>query len=164
MIQTFQYKLYPNQAQSKTLERWLGVCCWVYNRALEHRKKAYLRRAEHTSYNDQQAMLTGWRTRMDSLRAVPCVFERDALRRVDRGMKAFFRRLKAGGEKPGFPRFRSRHRYNSLECLAVGKYLLGNGTDILDAPHSFFPFSHVMYLKHPTTDAFSGIPAGIVVR
>jgi putative transposase len=126
MIQTFQYKLYPNQAQSKTLERWLGVCCWVYNRALEHRKKAYLRRAEHTSYNDQQAMLTGWRTRMDSLRAVPCVFERDALRRVDRGMKAFFRRLKAGGEKPGFPRFRSRHRYNSLECLAVGKYLLGN--------------------------------------
>jgi putative transposase len=40
-------------------------------------------------------------------------------------MKAFFRRFKAG-QKPGFPRFRSKYRYNSLECLSVGKYLTGD--------------------------------------
>ena len=126
MIRTFQYKLYPNQAQIKTLERWIGVCCWVYNRALEGRIKAYKRRNENVNYNAQQAMLTGWRARMQSLRAVPCVFERDALRRADRGMKAFFRRVKAGNSKVGFPRFRSRHRYNSLECLAPSNYLKGD--------------------------------------
>jgi putative transposase len=38
---------------------------------------------------------------------------RDPLRRIDRAFGAFFRRLK-GGEKPGYPRFRSRHRYQSL--------------------------------------------------
>ncbi len=38
---------------------------------------------------------------------------RDPLRRLDRAFAAFFRRLKAG-EKPGYPRFRSRHRYDSL--------------------------------------------------
>lgn len=125
MFRTYQYKLYPNQAQIKTLERWLGVCCWTYNRCLEQRIKAYKRRSENINYNAQQSMLTGWRERMESLRAVPCAFERDALRRVDRGMKAFFRRVKAG-QTPGFPRFRSRHRYNSLESLTVGKYLSGD--------------------------------------
>ena len=125
MIKTFQYKLYPNQAQIKTLERWLGVCCWTYNRMLEGRMKAYRRRKENVTYNAQQSLLTAWRSRMDLLRPVPCEFERDALRRVDRGMKAFFRRVKSG-QAPGFPRFRSRHRYNSLESLAVGKYLSGD--------------------------------------
>jgi putative transposase len=126
MIKTFSYKLYPSQAQIKTLERWIGVCCWTYNRALESRIKAYKRRKENVTYNAQQALLTAWRSRMDLLRAVPCAFERDALRRVERGMKAFFRRVKAGKEKVGFPRFRSRHRYNSLECLSPAKYLSGD--------------------------------------
>ena len=125
MIKTFQYKLYPNHAQIKTLERWIGVCCWTYNRALEQRIKSYKRRKESIGYNQQQKLLTLWRSRMESMRAVPCHFERDALRRVDRGMKAFFLRVKAG-KSPGFPRFRSHHRYNSLECLVVGAYLKGD--------------------------------------
>lgn len=125
MIRTFQYKLYPNQTQIKTLNRWMGTCRWLYNRALEHRIKAHKRRGESVSYNDQQALLTQQRRRIESLRMIPVEFSRDALRRVDRGMKAFFRRCKAG-EKPGFPRFRSGHRYNSLECLAIGVYLKGD--------------------------------------
>ena len=40
MIRTFEYKLYPNKAQITTLERWIGVCCWLYNRTLDHRIKA----------------------------------------------------------------------------------------------------------------------------
>ncbi len=42
-----------------------------------------------------------------------CHTMRDPLRRLDRAFAAFFRRLKAG-EKPGYPRFRSRRRYDSL--------------------------------------------------
>lgn len=125
MIRVFQYKLYPNRSQIKTLERWLGICCWVYNNALAQRIKAYRRRGESINYNAQQALLTKQRARIDFLRAVPLTFSRDALRRVDSGMTAFFRRVKAG-DKPGFPRFRSGHRYNSLECLDIQKYLRGN--------------------------------------
>jgi putative transposase len=125
MILTYQYKLYPNAAQAKTLERWLRKCCWIYNRALEQRIKAYKRRKESVSYYDQQALLTEWRGRIDELRLVPLAFERDALRRVDRGMKAFFRRVKAK-QKPGFPRFRPWRRYRSMECLGVATYLRGD--------------------------------------
>jgi putative transposase len=92
---------------------------------LEQRIKAYGRRKESLTYQHQQGLLTQWRARMDNLRLVPVAFERDALRRVDRGMKAFFRRVKAG-QKPGFPRFKSFRRYRSLECLAPAKYLHGD--------------------------------------
>jgi|SRR6185503_11367814 len=125
MIRVYQYKLYPNQTQIKAMSGWMGTCCWLYNRALEHRIKAWKRRGESVSLYDQSNLLTQQRGRIESLRIIPVEFERDALRRADRGMKAFFRRCKAG-EKPGFPRFRSVRRYSSLEFLAVGVYLNGN--------------------------------------
>jgi putative transposase len=116
------FKLYLNSEQEATLTSWLNSCCWIYNRALEHRIKAYRRRQQSISLYDQQKLLTKWRDRIESLRLIPAQFERDGLRRVDRGFKAFFRRLKAG-DKPGFPRFRSRHRYNSLEQLQPGNFV-----------------------------------------
>lgn len=124
MIRNIEYKLYPNAAQRKTLNRWLSACCWVYNHALAQRTKAYKRRGESVNYYDQQLQLTKQRARVEFLQQVPLRFERDALCRVDRGMKAFFRRLKAN-EKPGYPRFKSRQRYNSMEYMEKGTYLKG---------------------------------------
>jgi putative transposase len=125
MIRTYQFKLYPNASQIKAFDRWLRVCCWVYNQALENRIKAFGRRGKSPTYNEQCAILALWRGRMERLRSVPSEFERDSLRRIDRGFKAFFRRLQSGS-KPGFPRFKSHRRYNSLECLATRTYLRGD--------------------------------------
>lgn len=68
------------------------------------------------TFYGQCAWLAEMRTRMPWLKEIPILFARDALRRVDRGMKAFFRRVKAG-EKAGFPRFKNRDRYRSMEYL-----------------------------------------------
>lgn len=122
MLRIIEMKLYLTPAQESTLASWLRTCCWLYNRCLEQRTKAYRRRSEAIGYNQQTALLTGLRERMPILQAVPVEFERDALRRVDRGFQAFFRRVKAG-EKPGFPRFRAHTRYNSLEYLAASSYV-----------------------------------------
>ncbi len=53
-----EFKLYLDNAQEAALERYLRVCCWLYNQALEQRIKSYQRRKESTSYYDQQAWLT----------------------------------------------------------------------------------------------------------
>ncbi len=45
--------------------------------------------------------------------------------RLDKAFQAFFRRCKAG-EKPGFPRFRGVHRYNSFCYPQSGFFLIGN--------------------------------------
>src|SRR5215469_10246608 len=53
----------------------------------------------------------------------------DVLRRVDQTHKAFFGRV-TRGEKPGFPRFRSFRRYDSLTFPSYGDgcRLLDNGS------------------------------------
>jgi putative transposase len=122
MLHTVEMKLYLSTAQERTLTSWLRMCCWLYNQALEQRIKAYRRRKESVGYNQQCALLTELRQRMPMLKAVPVVFARDALRRLDRGFQAFFRRIQAG-DKPGFPRFRAHSRYHSLEYLAGGAYI-----------------------------------------
>lgn len=114
-FRTIERKLYPNIDQEKTLESYRIECCRIYNRALEQRIKAYKRRKETPSLYDQQKWLTDMRGRIESLRLVPVWFARDALSRVDRGFKAFFRRAKSGVKKKGFPRFRACHRYRSME-------------------------------------------------
>lgn len=115
-------KLYLTSAQAETLQSWLGVYCWVYNQALEHRIKAYRRRGKPVSLFSQSAMLTEWRSKIPWLKSVPVEGSRDALRRVDRGMQAFFRRV-LSGKKPGFPRFRSRDRYTSMQFLFTSKFI-----------------------------------------
>jgi putative transposase len=122
MLRAVELKLYLTVAQQATLESWLSSCCWLYNQCLEQRIKAYQRRGESVTYNQQTAFLTGLRQRIPALAEVPVEFARDALRRVDRGFQAFFRR-RAAGQKPGFPRFRSQQRYNSLEYLHGGSYV-----------------------------------------
>ena len=111
---TVERKLYPNATQTETLERYRVECCRLYNLALEQRIKAYARRKEFTTLYDQQAWLTDMRSRKESLRLLPVEFARDALRRVDKGFKAFFRRVKAKAKQKGFPRFKPRHRYRSM--------------------------------------------------
>lgn len=48
----------------------------------------------------------------------------DVVQRLDRAFKAFFRRVKAG-QTPGYPRFRSRSRYDSLTFKQTGWMLDG---------------------------------------
>jgi putative transposase len=96
MLKTIEMKVYLTPDQENTLQSWVRTCCWLYNRALEQRTKAYKRRGDTINFVQQCRWLTGLRERMPSLQAAPVEFERDALRRVDRGMKAFFRRLNKG--------------------------------------------------------------------
>lgn len=124
-MKTVSAKIYPTPSQERSLLRFLNVTRWIFNRALEHRIKAYKRRRESIGYSVQQSLLTKWRSRIERIAAVPVHIERDALRRVERGMQSFFRRVKAG-QKPGFPRFKSRLRWRSFEVLHPQKYLRDN--------------------------------------
>ena len=48
--------------------------------------------------------------------------------RVDRAMKALFKRI-GRGEKPGYPRYRSKHRYQTLEVSEVTTSMLKRSQD-----------------------------------
>jgi len=54
---TFKYKLKPTPQQERELEGALGLCCRLYNVALEHRKTAYERCHVSISRYEQEAEL-----------------------------------------------------------------------------------------------------------
>ena len=110
---TYQFRLYPTSGQIKVLQDWLGLCCDVYNAALDERRSAYRIAGISLSYAHQCAELPACKEVRPELGAVPAQVLQDAVKRVDRAYDDFFRRVEEG-QKPGFPRFKSRFRYASL--------------------------------------------------
>jgi putative transposase len=114
MIRSFRYPLQPTREQEATLDGWLRACQQLYNAALEERRDAWRKQRVSVSRNDQYRELTELRAADPEWAAVPAWIARSALSRLERAFRAFFRRVKAG-EKPGYPRFRSRDRYDSFD-------------------------------------------------
>jgi putative transposase len=112
-VKTFQYRLYPTAKQERALERTLDECRWLYNHFLAQRKSAWDERQESVALYDQHAQLPALKKEHPSLAAVHAQVLQNVGVRIDLAFKAFFRRCQ-NGEKPGYPRFRGRHRYDSF--------------------------------------------------
>ncbi len=62
---------------------------------------------------DQHATLPALKAERPSLAGVQSPVLRNVAVRLDLAFQAFFRRVKAGEQEPGSPRFRGRGRYDS---------------------------------------------------
>jgi putative transposase len=113
MHKMFQYRLYPTKKQIKALNDILTECRWLYNHLLEKRKAAYEQEGASLSYYGQIKTLPGLKQERPSLHKVHSQVLQNVAVRIDLAFQAFFRRLKAA-EKPGYPRFRGRDRYDSF--------------------------------------------------
>ena len=107
MLKAYKYRIYPSHAQKTRFAGWLALCCELYNAGLQERRDAYRVSRKSIPYNDQQNQLPEIKAIRPELRMVHSQVLQDVLRRLDKAFVAFFRRVRAG-EKPGFPRFRSR--------------------------------------------------------
>jgi putative transposase len=119
MNKTYQFRLYPTKKQQTMLGEWLALCCEVYNAALQERRDAYRMAGVSLGYSHQCAELPGCKEVRPELFQVNSQVVQDAVKRVDLAFAAFFRRCEAG-EKPGYPRFRPRFRYDSLTFKQYG--------------------------------------------
>lgn len=118
---SYKFLLRPTSRQSAMLADCLEDTRQLYNAALEERREAWRMGKHHIGFCSQDAQLKEIRA-ADPERYGRWAFvcERAAIRRLDRAFKAFYRRCKAGG-KPGYPRFKGRGRFDSIEWEA------GNG-------------------------------------
>jgi len=113
MRKTFRFRLYPNNKQRTRMSIILDTCRWVYNKTLEARRNAWKEHQESLWLYDTNKLLTQWRKEDSWLSNGHAQTQQDAQMRVDLAFRHFFRRVKAG-EKPGYPRFRNRKRYDSF--------------------------------------------------
>lgn len=114
MIRSYKYRLYPNRAQATALTDMLGAFCDLYNAALQQRIEAYRRQGISLNYARQASELKAVRAAVPEIASYSFSAEQQVLRRLDKAFAAFFRRVKRG-EKPGFPRFRTKSRHDSAD-------------------------------------------------
>src|SRR5438105_1543300 len=113
MRKTFQYRLFPHKKQVNALEATLEECRWLYNHLLEQRRAAWEQEGTSLSLYQQQATFSILKQERPSLKGVHSQILQHVAVRLDLAFKAFFRRCKVG-EKPGYPRFRGKNRYDSF--------------------------------------------------
>jgi putative transposase len=92
----------------------LGLQCELYNAALEERRGAWRWEHRSVSYVDQCRTLTSLREVRPEVLGGGVTVCRGTLRRLDWAFAGFFRRCRAG-QRPGYPRFRPRSRWDSLQ-------------------------------------------------
>lgn len=113
MFRSYTGRMKVTRKQSLALEALLSELCELYNAALQERRDAWKVCRKQITYYDQQEELTQLRALDPESAAFPVAIQRDPLRRVKRAFDGFFRRLKQK-QKAGYPRFRSRERYDSF--------------------------------------------------
>jgi len=126
MRKTFKYRIFPTHKQTTTLEQTLDGCRWLYNHFLEQRKTAWETEKKSISRYDQSNTLKSLKQEYPFLSDIHSQTLQDVSTRIDLAFGAFFRRVKAGGEKPGYPRFRGKFRYDSFTYPQSGFKLLKN--------------------------------------
>src|SRR5436305_2180500 len=113
------YRLYPTTKQVVQLTWVLDRCRELYNAALEERREAYRMVGKSLGYCDQAAELPGLKDTYPEFKQVGSQVLQNVLKRVEHTFAAFFRRVKAG-QRPGYPRFKGRDRYDSFTYTQAG--------------------------------------------
>lgn len=120
MEYSYKFRLYPNREQEKQIQRTLGCCRFVFNHYLAKRKEVYEQDGKTLNYNACSGDMTQLKKSLEWLKEVDATALQSALRDLDTAYQNFFRRVKKG-EKPGYPKFKSKkNRRQSYKSKCVG--------------------------------------------
>jgi len=129
MMRTYRFRAYPSNRQISMLDSTLNLCRDLYNAMLEQRIYAY-RSGRKVNYRSQQDEIPGIKERFPEYRSIHSLVVQDVAHRLDKTYDNFYRRIherKGNKAKAGFPRFKSKDRYNSITYTQSGFRILDNG-------------------------------------
>ena len=101
MQKAFKYRAYPNKEQEQAMLSLLNTHRHLYNEALSQRKHFYENEKRTITYKEQSAQLTQDRKVNPYLAGANFSSCQRTLKRLDRAMEAFFRRIKSGEKAEG---------------------------------------------------------------
>ncbi len=123
MIKIFKFRLYPTKKQTQAIDGMIETHRRIYNNALAERKTAWEERKESITSFQQNKLYAIQKQVNEYYQKTNSASCQRTIRRLDKAFNAFFRRIKTG-DKPGYPRFKGRNRFNSVE------FTYGNGIKI----------------------------------
>jgi putative transposase len=110
----YAFRLRPTSRQHIALAACVEAHRELYNAALQERRDAWAHSNTSIYYGDQSAQLTQIRTVRPDQAVWSFSSQQATLRRLNRAFAGFFRRVRAG-QKPGYPRFKGKARFDSVE-------------------------------------------------
>ena len=119
VIKTFQYRLYPTNSQRKVMESTIETCRRFYNDCLAERKTAYEERKESIGKFAQLRKVKELKVISPYAKNIHSHVLQVTVADLDKVFQAFFRRVKVG-ETPGYPRFKSKDRFDSFGFKEYG--------------------------------------------
>ena len=116
-MRSYRIRAYPNGAQRRLLDRWLGATRWLWNTALAIRSEAYRECGLTLTGNDLSRWLTSWKRTPghEWLAEVPATCLTQCLRDQDAAFRNFFVR------RARYPRFKRKHIRDSVRFQDVGR-------------------------------------------
>jgi putative transposase len=114
MRRAFRYRLWTNANQERELAVLLETHRRLYNACLEQRKTAYETAKRSVRYTEQSAWFKTERATNPFFAALNFSSAQATMRRLDKAFANFFRRVREGNDKPGYPRFKGRDRFDSF--------------------------------------------------
>ena len=120
MEYSYKFRLYPTNAQRNQIARNFGCCRYVYNHFLAQKEEQYKETGKAPTRFQQDKALTTMKQELPWLKEADSTSLQAAIQDLDAAFQNFFRRVKCG-EKPGYPRFKSRKdRRQSYKSKCVG--------------------------------------------
>jgi putative transposase len=111
----YVFRLQPTARQHVALAACVEAHRELYNAALQERRDGWSHASKtRVSYGDQSAQLTGMRAVRSDQAVWSFSSQQATLRRLNKGFAGFFRRVKAG-QTAGYPRFKGKDRFDSVE-------------------------------------------------
>ena len=127
MEYTCRFRIYPDEEQEKKIQKNFGCCRFVHNHYLAQRRDQYEESGRSPGRFEQDRDLTLLKKELPWLREADATSLQAVLQNLDAAYQAFFRRVR-NGEKPGYPRFKSkRDRHRSYKSKKVG-----NSIEVID--------------------------------
>lgn len=107
MEYSYKFRMYPNAEQENLIRRTFGCCRFVFNYFLAQRVSEYESTGKSPPRFQQDKELTVLKQKLEWLQEPDKCALQNAVKNLDTAYKNFFRRVK-NGEKPGFPKFKSK--------------------------------------------------------
>lgn len=114
MKRTYKFRIYPTKDQEAALGYWINTCRILYNDCLTERRDAWKQCRKSINYYDQANQLSEIKKFDSDLRSIHSQVVQDVLKRVDKAYQNFYRRVRNGDRKAGFPRYKGKDRYDSF--------------------------------------------------
>jgi putative transposase len=113
-MKAYKYRIYPKKAEKVIIDDTIEHCRLLYNRLVEERKVEYEKSGNSLNKYTQIKTLPERKKYISAYNNIYSQVLQNVCDRVDKSYKNFFRRVKEGKGKVGYPRYQGHNKYNSF--------------------------------------------------